>query len=126
MGGPDLDPESGLTSPRRSLYFRHAKEKRVTFLRLFDSSNVQSVLPPDREHRPPAGTRAGQQPAELRPGTAAGRAVASRRRHPRRIDAAFVAAVFERVLGRQPTAEEQAECEALPGEQAKRLADRPG
>ena len=42
LGGPDLDPETGLTSPRRSLYFRHAKEKRVTFLRLFDSSNVQS------------------------------------------------------------------------------------
>ena len=42
LGGPDLDPETGLTSRRRSLYFRHAKEKRVTFLKLFDSSNVQS------------------------------------------------------------------------------------
>ena len=42
MGGPDLDPEAGLSSPRRSLYFRHAKEKRVTFLRLFDSANVLS------------------------------------------------------------------------------------
>ena len=40
MGGPDLDPEAGLKTPRRSLYFRHAKEKRVTFLRLFDSPNV--------------------------------------------------------------------------------------
>ena len=45
MGGPDLDPEAGLTSPRRSLYFRHAKEKRVMFLRLFDSANVQCLLP---------------------------------------------------------------------------------
>ena len=42
MGGPDLDPEAGLKSRRRSLYFRHAKEKRVTFLRLFDSPNVLS------------------------------------------------------------------------------------
>ena len=42
VGGPDLDPETGLKSPRRSLYFRHAKEKRVTFLRLFDSPNVLS------------------------------------------------------------------------------------
>ena len=42
MGGPDLDPEVGLKSARRSLYFRHAKEKRVTFLRLFDSPNVLS------------------------------------------------------------------------------------
>ncbi len=52
MGGPDLDPAVGLTSMRRSIYFRHAKEKRVTFLRLFDSANVvacyrrsESVVP---------------------------------------------------------------------------------
>ena len=42
VGGPDLDPELGMKSLRRSLYFRHAKEKRVTFLRLFDSPNVLS------------------------------------------------------------------------------------
>jgi len=38
-GGPDLDPNSGLTTPRRSLYFRTAKEKKVEFLSLFDSAN---------------------------------------------------------------------------------------
>ena len=32
MGGPDLDPQAGLTTPRRSLYFRHAKEKASHFL----------------------------------------------------------------------------------------------
>ncbi len=42
LGGADLDPELGLKSLRRSLYFRHAKEKRVMFLRLFDSPNVLS------------------------------------------------------------------------------------
>ncbi|MDB5391336.1 MAG: hypothetical protein JWM11_6982 [Planctomycetaceae bacterium] len=39
-GGPDLDPQLGLTIPRRSLYFRSAKEKKVTFLAMFDSANV--------------------------------------------------------------------------------------
>lgn len=29
VGGADLDPETGLKSTRRSLYFRHAKEKRM-------------------------------------------------------------------------------------------------
>ena len=38
-GGPDLDPNQGLTTPRRSLYFRTAKEKKVEFLSLFDSAN---------------------------------------------------------------------------------------
>src|SRR5262249_61561093 len=52
MGGPDLAPEAGQTAPRRSLYFRHAKEKRMTFLQMFDSANViacyrrsESVVP---------------------------------------------------------------------------------
>src|SRR5262249_43177952 len=38
-GGPDLDPNLGLTNSRRSLYFRVAKEKKVEFLSLFDSPN---------------------------------------------------------------------------------------
>ncbi|MGV3604965.1 MAG: DUF1553 domain-containing protein [Planctomycetaceae bacterium] len=40
MGGSDLDPNEWLTRNRRSLYFRNTKEKKVTFLALFDSPNV--------------------------------------------------------------------------------------
>lgn len=40
QSGPDLDPGSGLTLPRRSIYFRTSKEKKMTFLALFDSANV--------------------------------------------------------------------------------------
>ena len=72
LGGPDLDPEAGLTSPRRSLYFRHAKEKRVTFLRLFDSSNVQSCYRRTRASSPsrPSPWRTAR---SARPGPAARR-----------------------------------------------------
>ena len=52
LGGPDLDPGLDQTSRRRSLYFRHAKEKKATFLKLFDSANptacyrrAESVVP---------------------------------------------------------------------------------
>ena len=54
IGGPDLDPELGQTSGRRSLYFRHAKEKRMTFLRLFDSPNVTACYRRTRERRRPS------------------------------------------------------------------------
>jgi hypothetical protein len=37
MGGPELDPSEGLTNYRRSLYFRHAPEKSMVFLQLFDA-----------------------------------------------------------------------------------------
>jgi len=40
MGGVELDHNAGLTSKRRSLYFRHAPEKQVEFLTLFDSANM--------------------------------------------------------------------------------------
>ena len=52
LGGPDLDPGLGMISRRRSLYFRHAKEKRAVFLKVFDSPSaidcyrrVESVMP---------------------------------------------------------------------------------
>ena len=40
MGGPDIDFDLGFQIPRRSLYFRHAAEKEMTFLKLFDAAAV--------------------------------------------------------------------------------------
>ena len=40
MGGPDIDYAQGLVNKRRSLYFRHAAEKQMLFLKLFDCANV--------------------------------------------------------------------------------------
>ncbi len=40
MGGPDIDYEMGFQVPRRSLYFRHAAEKEMTFLKIFDAAAV--------------------------------------------------------------------------------------
>jgi len=123
MRGPDIDPESGLTSPRRSLYFRHAKEKRVTFLRLFDSSNVQSCYRRAESIVPQQALALANSPLSF---TQARRLAASVSSRPdiRANDAAFVSTVFERVLGRQPTSEEQEECIHYLASQAKRLADR--
>ena len=39
-GGPDLDYEQGLTTFRRSVYYRTAKEKQMLFLTVFDAANV--------------------------------------------------------------------------------------
>ncbi|MGV3771765.1 MAG: DUF1553 domain-containing protein [Verrucomicrobiales bacterium] len=40
FGGPDIDHNLGLISPRRSLYLRIAAEKEVEFLKIFDGPNV--------------------------------------------------------------------------------------
>ena len=38
--GPDLDHKLGLTLPRRSLYFRHAEDKQVELLKIFDGASA--------------------------------------------------------------------------------------
>ncbi len=40
FGGPDIDQQQALTSPRRSLYLRHAAEKQAEFLQIFDGPAV--------------------------------------------------------------------------------------
>jgi Protein of unknown function (DUF1553)/Protein of unknown function (DUF1549)/Planctomycete cytochrome C len=119
MGGPDLDPEAGLTTSRRSLYLRHAKEKRVTFLRLFDSPNVlscyrrsESVVP--QQALALANSSLCRDQARLLAKRLKGEAPLSN-------PAAFVSAAFERVLARAPTPDERTMCEEFLKTQANRL-----
>jgi hypothetical protein len=106
MGGPDLDPALGETLPRRSLYFRHAKEKRVTFLKTFDSPNVtacyrrsESVVP----HQALAlvNSKLTLAQADALAGSL-GQAIPG--------DGPFVEAAFVRILNRPPTSEERSTC----------------
>jgi hypothetical protein len=106
MGGPDLDPSLGLTDSRRSLYFRHAKEKRVTFLRLFDSPSVtscyrrsESVVP--QQALALANSRLAREQARVLANKLAAGAVDDRE---------FIDAAFLRILGRGPTPAERTEC----------------
>jgi hypothetical protein len=41
LGGPEIDYQLGETTPRRSLYLRHAYEKQMTMLVLFDAAGPQ-------------------------------------------------------------------------------------
>jgi hypothetical protein len=141
LGGPDLDPDAGPTSSRRSLYFRHAKEKRVVFLRLFDSANVLSCYRRSESVVPQQALALANSPltlaqarllarslvAETVPvadpaAAAAPREGAASSSPPLPPDPKFVTAAFERVLGREPTAEEHAACELYLQEQTRRLS----
>jgi Protein of unknown function (DUF1553)/Protein of unknown function (DUF1549) len=121
MGGPDLDHELGLTVARRSLYFRHAPEKQMDFLRLFDAANAtecyqrkDSILP--QQALALANSDLTRQLA---------RAVAQElaQRHPDA--AAFTQAAFVRVLSRPPSDVEAAECVRYLEQQGRSAADRP-
>jgi hypothetical protein len=109
-GGPIIDEKLGLTSKRRSLYFRFNAEYKMSFLDQFDAASPtecyerhESVIP--------------QQALALHNSALAlnvSREVAKQLTK----EADFVSAAFVRVLGRAPTAEEVKHCEQFLEEQA--------
>jgi hypothetical protein len=120
MGGPEIDQNLGLTSRRRSVYLRHAAEKQMEFLLLFDAASVtecyrrvESVVP--QQALALANSTLSQAQARL-----LARKLASQAGDP----AAFVRLGFEHVLGRLPTEAEQRDCERFLTDQATLLADR--
>jgi hypothetical protein len=117
MGGPILDEKLGQTSRRRSVYFRFNNEYKMTFLDQFDPASPtecyerrESVIP--------------QQALALSNSALAlnlSRLLAKELSTSAPDAGAFVAAAFERVLGRPPTAEERERCVRFLKEQAGRF-----
>jgi hypothetical protein len=119
MGGPDLDHNLGLTLPRRSLYFRHAAEKQMEFLKLFDSAAVTECYRRKESILPQQALALANSDLVRRHARILARALATKAG----ADAdAFTTAAFERVLCRPPTAEEKKECAAFLKEQTERQA----
>jgi len=119
LGGPDIDQDLGEVSRRRSVYFRHAYEKQMQFLVLFDAANVnecyrrsESVIPQQALAVANSSLSFGQS-----------RLLAKRLSETAEADRRFIDLAFEQILSRQPSVEEQAKCEAFLTTQAARLAD---
>src|SRR5262249_22094060 len=123
MGGPDLAPEAGQTSRRRSLYFRHAKEKRMTFLQLFDSANVIACYRRSESVVPQQALALATSPLSCEQARRLAARLTEEVGASRGADAAFVAAAFARIIGRAPSREEQSEVESYLAAEARRLAD---
>jgi hypothetical protein len=118
-GGPDLDAAQGLTVPRRSLYFRHAAEKMMPFLEMFDAASVvecyertESIVP----QQALALSNSGLSQEVARRVAASLAPVAGD-------PAAFVDAAYRRVLGRAPSPAEAGECSAFLDRQARLLSE---
>ncbi|MEQ8789927.1 MAG: DUF1553 domain-containing protein [Pirellulaceae bacterium] len=124
-GGPDIDHEIGQTSRRRSVYFRHAYEKKMKFLELFDVASEnecyrrsESVIPQQAlamANSPLSLAQARLLARRLSQAIADGDSAAS--------DDAFVRLAFAQVLSREATAEELATCRAFLSQQAELLSD---
>ena len=125
LGGPDLDHKQDQRLPRRSLYFRNARERQVKFLRIFDVANPRECYRRQPSIRP-------QQAYAL---VNSALSIAQSRRLTKRLhpsdhrpfdDDGFVAAAFEVVLSRQPNSIELTTCRQFLQQQREQLSKPDG
>lgn len=128
FGGPDLDPNTGLTVARRSLYFRSAKEKKVTFLAMFDSANVVECYRRSESIVPQQALAMTNSPLTL----AQARLLAKKLTAEVGVEATpevisrFIGIAFEQILSRPATSQETHECTTFLATQTQRFADAKG
>jgi hypothetical protein len=122
MGGPELDHALGLSSRRRSLYFRHAAEKQMEFLTTFDAASVTECYRRSQSIVPQQALALANSSLALAQSRLLARSL-SKEAGPG-ADDAFIRAGFEQVLSRPPTTDEQVVCRKYLANQAALLADR--
>jgi hypothetical protein len=124
MYGPDLDPNTGLTVARRSVYFRTSKEKKMTFLSTFDSANPVECYQRAESISPQQSLAMSNSPLTL----AQSRILAGRLSERLAAEPAtntadrFVSLAFQQVLNREPKEEELQECVQFLQKQSERYS----
>jgi hypothetical protein len=116
-GGPELAHGLGLTTNRRSLYYQHAAEKQMQFLEVFDAANVNECYERSESVIPQQALALANSPLALEKSRLLARKLPAE---------GFVAAAFDRILGRPPTDEERRTCEEFLEKQAALLSNAKG
>lgn len=119
LGGPDIDFQLGESSKRRSVYFRHAYEKQMQFLVLFDAANVNECYRRSESVIPQQALAVANSPLSL----TQSRLLAKRLAESTTGETEFIPRAFEHILSRQPSPDEQVMCERFLAGQATQLAD---
>jgi len=127
-GGPDIDHKDGLTVPRRSLYFQHARERQVQFLQMFDAANPRECYRRQESIRPQQAfalvnsslALAQSRRCAQRPSVAGDR---DQEQDQDQDQDQFIVSAFETILSRRPSKAELAECQQFLALQSEQLAD---
>src|SRR4029078_8094779 len=123
LGGPDIDQQLGETSRRRSVYFRHAYEKQMQFLLLFDAANVNECYRRSESVIPQQALAVANSPLSLTQSRLLAGQISQIVGTSAEANSQFIQRVFDQVLSRGPSADELAACEGFLAGQTTRLAD---
>jgi len=127
LGGPELPHEEGQTSPRRSLYFRHAEEKQMAFLTAFDGPSVnecyrrsESVVP--QQALALVNSQLSLDQSRLLAKKLSDATAANATSADAASQSPFVTIAFHQILARDPQPEELSHCVEFLAAQEKLLA----
>ncbi len=110
FGGPDIDFADGEKILRRSVYFRHAYEKQMRFLTLFDAASPTECYRRSESIIPQQALALSNSALALAQARKLARALCDDDDPRHAGDDAFSTAAFEQVLIRPPTEAESATC----------------
>ena len=106
-GGPDIDQKLALTSPRRSIYLRHAAEKQAEFLQIFDGPSVTECYERHPSVMPQQALALGNSALVLQQSRVLAAKLA---KDSGGDEARLIGLAFQRILARQPTEAERRQC----------------
>ncbi len=107
MGGPDIDHQQAQSSRRRSIYLRHAHEKLVEFVQIFDGPAVSECYMRETSIQPHQALALANSKLSV---NAAQSVVSQLSEFTGTDDCAFVEHLFLQVLSRPPSDEETKLC----------------
>ncbi|MFG0264949.1 MAG: DUF1553 domain-containing protein [Rhodopirellula sp. JB055] len=119
MGGPDIDFNQGETTPRRSVYFRHAYEKQMPMLVVFDAANPTDCYRRSESIVPQQALALANSPLAIDQS----RTTAARLNAEASDDPTFVTEAYAAIFAREPSDSERSACESFLIHQATLLAD---
>ncbi len=118
MGGEDLDFNAGETIPRRSLYFRHAYEKQMQMLVVFDAANPTDCYRRSESVIPQQALALANSPLARDQS----RRLAKRLSGKAEDEFEFIELAFRVTLSRSPDPEESSACASFLRQQTELLA----
>jgi len=107
FGGPDIDNKLAQKSKRRSVYLRHAHEKLVEFVQIFDGPKVSECYMREESVQPHQALALANSPLTFDQAAVLSQSLEDNSKN----DKAFVRNAYLHILSREPKAEEQKLCE---------------
>jgi hypothetical protein len=120
-GGPDIAYEEAGTTPRRSIYFRHAYEKQARFLETFDAASVNECYRRSESVVPQQALALANSDTSLNQSRLLTKKLSDAVAKDAQPEQAFIQLAFRQILNRTPTEVELNECRAFLGSQATLL-----